>query len=75
VTAALMRCQLGAPEPTYMETSFFLSRESLIPSERPDLQPWREQIFLQMMNAALDATRYFRLPPDRVVEIGSQVEI
>jgi K+ transporter len=30
---------------------------------------------LQMMNAALDATRYFRLPPDRVVEIGSQVEI
>jgi KUP system potassium uptake protein len=75
VTAALLQCQLGAPEPTYMDTSFFLSRESLIPSEHPDLQPWREQIFLQMSNTALDATRYFRLPPDRVVEIGSQVEI
>jgi KUP system potassium uptake protein len=75
VTAALTQCQLGAPEPTYMDTSFFLSRESLIPSDHPDLQPWREQIFIQMANAALDATRYFRLPPDRVVEIGSQIEI
>jgi len=75
VTAALARCQLGAPEPTYMDTSYFLSRENLIPSDRPDLQPWREQIFMQMTNTALDATRYFRLPPDRVVEIGSQVEI
>ena len=75
VPTALMRCQLGAPEPTYMDTSFFLSRESLIPSDQPDLQPWREQIFIQMANTALDATRYFRLPPDRVVEIGSQIEI
>jgi K+ transporter len=41
-----------------MEMSFFLSRESLIPSDRPDLQPWREQIFMQMANTAPDATRY-----------------
>ena len=75
ITTALMQCQLGAPEPTSMDTSFFLSRESLIPSDHPDLQPWREQIFIQMSNTALDATRYFRLPPDRVVEIGSQMEI
>jgi KUP system potassium uptake protein len=75
VTAALIQCQLGAPEPNYMDTSFFLSRENIIPSDRPDLQPWREQIFMQMTNTALDATRYFRLPPDRVVEIGSQIEI
>jgi KUP system potassium uptake protein len=70
-----MRCQLGAPEPTYMDTSYFLGRENLLPSDNPDLQPWWEQIFIQMSNAALDATQYFRLPPDRVVEIGSQVEI
>ena len=38
-----------------METSFFLSRESLIPSDRPDLQPWREQIFMQIANTALDS--------------------
>jgi KUP system potassium uptake protein len=75
VPSALLQCQLGVPEPTYMDTSFFLSRESLIQSESPDLHPWRERIFIEMANTALDATRYFRLPPDRVVEIGSQVEI
>ena len=68
-------CQLGPPEPTLMDTSFFLSRETFLPSARPDLPRWREQIFIHMANAALDATRYFRLPPDRVVEVGSQVEI
>jgi len=75
VPVALMRCQLGAPEPTYLDTSFFLSRESLIPSDQPDLPRWRERIFIRMSNTALDATQYFRLPPDRVVEIGSQIEI
>jgi KUP system potassium uptake protein len=75
VPAALRSCQLGPPEPTLMDTSFFLSRETFLPSARPDLPRWREQIFIHMANAALDATRYFRLPPDRVVEVGSQVEI
>ncbi|MGH6897189.1 MAG: potassium transporter Kup [Geminicoccaceae bacterium] len=75
VTAALTCCQLGPPEPTPMDTSFFLSRETFIPSGRPELSWWREQIFIKMANAALDATRFFRLPPDRVVEVGSQIEI
>jgi KUP system potassium uptake protein len=75
VAAALPSCQLGPPEPTLMDTSFFLSRETYLPSARPDLPRWREQIFIHMANAALDATRFFRLPPDRVVELGSQVEI
>jgi KUP system potassium uptake protein len=75
VVAALTSCQLGPPEPTLMDTSFFLSRERLVPSDHPDLEPWREQIFIPMANAALDATRFFGLPPDRVVEVGSQVEI
>jgi KUP system potassium uptake protein len=75
VTAVLTSCQLGPPEPTLMDTSFFLSRETFLPSAGPDLPRWREQIFVHMANAALDATRYFRLPPDRVVEVGSQVEI
>jgi KUP system potassium uptake protein len=75
VPVALRSCQLGPPEPTLMDTSFFLSRETFLPSARPDLPRWREQIFIHMANAALDATRFFRLPPNRVVEIGSQVEI
>jgi KUP system potassium uptake protein len=56
VTLALMQSQLGAPEPTYLDTSFFLSRESLIPSDKPDLPRWRERIFIQMSNTALRAT-------------------
>jgi KUP system potassium uptake protein len=75
VTAVLTSCQLGPPEPTLMDTSFFLSRETFLPSAGPDMSRWRERIFIHMANAALDATRYFRLPPDRVVELGSQVEI
>ena len=62
-TAVLTSCQLGPPEPTLMDTSFFLSRETFLPSARPDLPRWRERIFIHMANAALDATRYFRLPP------------
>jgi KUP system potassium uptake protein len=75
VKAALLTCQLGPPEPDMMNTSFFLSRETYIPSGRPDLPRWREQLFIHLANSALDATRFFRLPPDRVVEVGSQVEI
>ncbi len=75
VAAVLTSCQLGPPEPTLMDTSFFLSRETFLPSARPELGRWGEQVFIHMANAALDATRYFRLPPDRVVEVGSQVEI
>jgi KUP system potassium uptake protein len=75
VPAALRSCQLGPPEPTLMDISFFLSRETFLPSAQPDLPRWRERIFIHVANAALDATRFFRLPPDRVVEVGSQVEI
>jgi KUP system potassium uptake protein len=75
VAAITMSCQLGSPEPRVMDTSFFLSRETLVPSGRPDLSPWREQLFLHLTNSALDATRFFKLPPDRVVEVGSRVEI
>ena len=75
VPAALRSCQLGPPELLLEETSFFLSRETYLPSARPDLSPWRERIFIQMANNATDATRFFRLPHERVVELGSQIEI
>jgi KUP system potassium uptake protein len=58
-----------------METSYFLSRESFIPSRRPDLARWQEWVFQVLTNAAADATNFFRLPPNRVVELGAQVEI
>jgi len=58
-----------------METTFFLSRETIIPSERRGLARWRKRLFAFMARNAQPANAYFRLPPNRVVELGLQVEI
>jgi len=58
-----------------METTFFLSRESIIPSERRGLARWRKRLFAFMARNAQPANAYFRLPPNRVVELGLQVEL
>ncbi|WP_051513148.1 potassium transporter Kup [Skermanella stibiiresistens] len=58
-----------------MDVSFFLTRETLIPSVKPDLSPWQERIFILMATNATTATEFFRIPPNRVVELGSQLEI
>jgi len=66
--------QCGKPF-VVMETSFFLSRETLIPSERPGMMLWREHLFAWMMRNAVSAMEFFKLPTNRVIELGSQVEI
>ena len=58
-----------------MQTSFFLSRQTLLPSEKPGMPIWREKIFAWMLRNAATAMEFFRLPTNRVVELGSQVEI
>ena len=58
-----------------METTFFLSRETIIPTERRGLARWRKRLFALMARNAQPANAYFRLPPNRVVELGLQVEI
>ena len=58
-----------------METSYFLGRETLIPSRRPGMALWREGLFAWMSRSATSAMDFFKLPPDRVVEVGTQVEI
>ncbi len=58
-----------------MKTSFFLSRQTLIPSARPGMAIWREKLFAWMLRNAASAMEFFRLPTNRVVELGSQVEI
>jgi KUP system potassium uptake protein len=57
-----------------MDTSFFLSRETLIPSAVPGMALWREALFSWMSRNAATAMNFFRLPPNRVVELGTQVE-
>jgi len=58
-----------------METSFFLSRETIIPSQLPGMALWRDHLFAWMNRNATRATDYFRLPVNRVIELGTHVEI
>jgi KUP system potassium uptake protein len=58
-----------------MSTSFFLGRETLIPSKKPGMAMWREALFSWMSRNARSATAFFRIPPNRVVELGTQVEL
>lgn len=58
-----------------MHTSFFLSRQTLLASDKPGMPIWREKIFAWMLRNAATAMDFFRLPTNRVVELGSQVEI
>jgi len=58
-----------------MESTFYLSRETVIASERPGFARWRKHLFALMSRNAQSATAFFRLPPNRVVEMGMQIEI
>ncbi|WP_223861381.1 potassium transporter Kup [Geminicoccus harenae] len=55
--------------------SYFLGRETLVPSTRDYLHPIQERLFISMSATATDPTAYFNLPPDRVIEVGTQIEI
>ncbi len=63
----------GAFKP--METSYFLARQTLIASQRPGMAIWREKLFAGMVRNAESAMEFFKLPTNRVIELGSQVEI
>ena len=57
------------------ETSFFLGRETIIPSKKLGMIFWRAALFAFMSRNALRATAFFRIPHDRVIELGVQVEV
>jgi KUP system potassium uptake protein len=58
-----------------METSFFVSRETLIPTGAPGMAIWRERIFASMSKNAVKASEFFQIPTNRVVELGTQIEL
>ncbi|MGB5723153.1 MAG: potassium transporter Kup [Parasphingorhabdus sp.] len=58
-----------------MTTSFFLSRQTLLPSKKPEMMVWREKLFAWLLRNAATAMEFFKLPTNRVVELGSQMEI
>lgn len=75
VPAALANVDRCGAEFRMMDTSFFLARQTLLPSSRPGMSIWREKLFAWMLRNAESAMEFFRLPTNRVVELGSQVEI
>jgi len=75
VPRALERCRsLGlALDPD--TSTFFLGRETLVPGEHPDLRSWRIALYTWLASNALAPAGYFQLPPNRVVELGTQITI
>ncbi len=57
------------------DTTYFLGTETLLATDRPGMPLWRERLFVMMSRNALRATTFFGIPPERVVELGLQVEL
>ena len=75
IPAVLARVQRPGLDLRPMHTSYFLGRETLIPSSKPGMAIWREHLFAVMSRNARTATSFFALPPNRVVELGAQIEL
>jgi KUP system potassium uptake protein len=58
-----------------MDTSFFVGRLMIVPATKPRMSRFRIKLFEAMHRNALPATEFFRIPPNRVIELGGQIEI
>jgi KUP system potassium uptake protein len=58
-----------------MDTTFFLSRETVVATKRPGMVLWRDKLFAFLSRNAMPATAFFHIPGNRLVELGTQVEI
>ena len=75
IPAALKKAEAAGGPFSMMETSFFLSRQTLLSAKNPGMMIWRERLFSWMLRNAATPMDFFRLPTNRVVELGSQMEI
>ncbi len=75
VPAALELCRSSDFPVDLKQVSFFVSRETILPSLQPGISIWREKLFALMSRNAQNATDFFKIPTDNVVELGTQVEI
>ncbi|MFH1658655.1 MAG: potassium transporter Kup [Pseudomonadota bacterium] len=73
VPGALDRCAVFGLDFSPLETSYFIGRETLIPRLGSEMAFWREKIFVAMFRNAGSATAFFKIPSNRVVELGTQV--
>jgi KUP system potassium uptake protein len=75
IPRALRLCKALGLEFDLMQTSFFLGHEKLVPSVKSQMAQWRGRLFVAMSRNALSATDFFKIPPNRVVELGTQVQL
>jgi KUP system potassium uptake protein len=75
VPAALATVQVPGLDLSPARTSYFLGRETLIPSKEPGMARWRRGLFAIMARNARPATAFFGLPANRVVELGAQIRL
>ena len=75
VPAALHACARQGLELKMMDTTFFLSRETIVATDRPGMALWRDKLFAFLARNALPATAFFSIPGNRLIELGAQVEI
>jgi len=75
VPDALLKARDQGVELDVDDLTYFLGRETIIVTRRPGMATWRERLFVVMARNAVRATAFFHLPPERVVELGVQVEM
>ncbi len=75
IPAALEQCATQGLPFDMMSTSFFISRALLVSSPNPGMMKWREQLFLALSKNAMNAADYFKIPVNRVIEMGTKIEI
>jgi KUP system potassium uptake protein len=73
--AALEMCRDLGLKFEMMETSFFIARQTVISVPGRGMAPWREHLYIAMSRNARTAADYYQIPPNRVIELGTQVEI
>lgn len=73
IPAALALCEQQGLPVDMMETSFFLGRATLVPKHGSEMVFWREKLFVFMFRNASSATSFYKIPSNRVVELGTQV--
>jgi KUP system potassium uptake protein len=75
IPGALERCEAKGLGFDMMDTTFFISRETVIATDRPGMPLWRDKLFAFLARNASSATAFFRIPGNRLIELGTQVEI
>ena len=75
VPRILQICAQKEPRLSANEPSYYLGRDTLIVTPRPGLATWRKRLFVYLSRNARPANAFFRIPPNRVVELGGQIEI